>query len=139
MKFRFLTDPLFLFCLVLYFVNRLVFKPYLPNTFSQNYLNDLILIPFWLPIMLFTVRMVRLRDDRPPRLHEVLIPLLMWSVWFEFILPYTEAFKGLSFADPLDILFYCLGALVSVLFWSVWYKPITPSPGNRIANETPTR
>ncbi len=140
MKFRFLLDPLFVFCFVLYFVNRLLLKPYVPNTFSQNYLNDLILIPFWLPIMLFTMRLVRLRDTRPPRVHEVLIPLVLWSVWFEFILPYTAAFKGLSIADPYDILFYGLGALASILFWKLWYKRLhtTQSSANRLANQAAT-
>lgn len=122
MKYRYLKDPLFLFCFVLYFVNRWVLKPYVPNTFSQNYLNDLILIPFWVPIMLFGVRICRLRDDRPPRLHEVLIPLVMWSVLFELILPETAFFKGLAIADYYDILFYSLGAVVSLAFWRAWYN-----------------
>ena len=52
MRYGYLKDPLFLFCLLLYGVNRWILKPYVPNGFSQNFLNDLICIPFWVPIML---------------------------------------------------------------------------------------
>jgi lipid-A-disaccharide synthase-like uncharacterized protein len=98
-----------------------VLKPYVPNTFSQNYFNDLILIPFWVPIMLFGVRCLRLRGDEPPKLHEVLIPLVMWSLLFEAVLPELAFFKGLSIADPVDVVCYVCGSLLAVVFWRAWY------------------
>lgn len=121
--FRYLRDPLFLACLVVYFVNRWLFKHYLPNTFSQSYLNDVICIPFWLPIMLFTMRKIGLRrNDRPPAAHEILIPLLIWSYVFECVAPYTKTFRGLAFGDPVDILCYTTGALTAAVFWWFWYR-----------------
>jgi hypothetical protein len=128
MTYRYLRDPLFVFCVALYFVNRWAFKPLLPNTFSQSYLNDLICIPFWVPIMLYGMRRLRLRsDDAPPRSYEILIPLLLWSFLFEFWLPYTTVLGGRTVSDPVDILFYTLGALAASLFWNRWYRTETPA------------
>jgi hypothetical protein len=122
MRFAYLKDPLFLFCLVAYFVNRWVFKPYLPNPFSFNYLNDLICIPFWVPIMLFIMRKLRLRmEDGPPAASEILVPLLIWSWAFEAFLPHVAFFKRFDTADYVDILCYSTGALVAGLFWKSWY------------------
>ncbi len=123
MTYKYLRDPLFVFCLALYFVNRWVFKPWLPNTFSRCYLNDLICIPFWVPIMLYGMRRLHLRsDDAPPQSYEILIPLLVWSFLFEFWLPDTSVLGGRTIADHVDILFYTLGSLASALFWKRWYR-----------------
>lgn len=122
MRFAYLRDPLFLFCFVLYFVNRLVLKNVSDIEFFHNYLNDLICIPFWVPIMLFALQKLGLRkDDGIPRAHEVIIPLLVWSVVFELLLPRMGTFEGLAFADCQDVLFYALGALASTVFWKSWY------------------
>ncbi|MDI9432198.1 MAG: hypothetical protein QM570_10815 [Planctomycetota bacterium] len=123
MTFRYLSDPLFLSCFVLYFTNRWVIKPLLPNSFSQNYLNDLICIPFWVPIMLFMMRKLGLRrDDVPPRGYEILIPLILWSAVFELWLPRFAPFRDLAFSDYVDVLFYAIGALLASLFWKQWYR-----------------
>jgi hypothetical protein len=123
MPYRYLRDPLFVFCFALYFVNRWLFKPYLPNTFSQCYLNDLICIPFCVPIMLYGMRRLHLRaNDAPPQSYEILIPLILWSFLFEYWLPYTALFRGRMVADHVDILCYTLGALAASLFWKAWYR-----------------
>jgi len=123
MTFRYLSDPLFLSCFVLYFTNRWVIKPLLPNSFSQDYLNDLICIPFWVPIMLFMMRKLGLRrDDVPPRGYEILIPLILWSAVFELWLPRFAPFRDLAFSDYVDVLFYAIGALLASLFWKQWYR-----------------
>jgi hypothetical protein len=129
MAYRYLRDPLFLFCFALYFANRWFLKPMVSNPISERYLNDLICIPFWIPIMLFVLRRLRLRaDDSPPKSHEILIPLILWSFVFELWLPYTTLFLGRAVSDPVDILFYCLGALIAALFWGHWYPA---DQGNR--------
>ncbi|MDY0355895.1 MAG: hypothetical protein RBR19_08455 [Sedimentisphaerales bacterium] len=123
MTFRYLSDPLFLSCFVLYFTNRWVIKPLLPNSFSQDHLNDLICIPFWVPIMLFMMRKLGLRrDDVPPRGYEILIPLILWSAVFELWLPRFAPFRDLAFSDYVDVLFYAIGALLASLFWKQWYR-----------------
>lgn len=123
MNFRYLKDPLFLFCLISYFANRWVLKPYFPNEFSRSYLNDVICIPFWVPIMLFMMRKIRLRkDDAPPRANEILIPLLMWSWVFEAYLPFSKAFRHLATSDYMDIFAYTVGAFLAAMFWKFWYR-----------------
>jgi hypothetical protein len=123
MPFRYLRDPLFLFCLVLYFVNRLVLKPLTPNWFLHGYLNDVICIPFWVPIMLWFMRKAGMRaDDAPPRGYEVLIPILLWSFVFEVWLPRAANFGRWAVSDPADILCYILGAQAALLFWQWCYS-----------------
>jgi hypothetical protein len=123
MRFRYLKDPLFLFCVALYFTNRFVIKPYFPNSFSRDYLNDVICIPFWVPIMLFMMKAARLRKyDGPPTAAEIVIPLILWSWIFEAYLPFTSFFKGLATSDYKDILSYTIGACVAAAFWGFWYR-----------------
>ena len=118
MAFRYLLDPLFLFCFLLYFVNRWILEVYVPGTFFASYLNDLICIPFWVPIMLFFMRKCGLRgDDSPPRSYEIIVPLILWSVAFEIWLPATAAFQGLATADHRDVLCYAIGAAVAGVWW----------------------
>ncbi len=122
MRFRYLRDPLFLFCLALYFVNRWALKPLSPHPFFHSYLNDLICIPFWVPIVLFALRKLRLRrDDRVPQSYEILIPLVIWSLVFELLLPSMGPFAGVAFTDHLDVLCYALGAAFASAFWGAWY------------------
>ena len=123
MNFRYLADPLFLVCLVLYFVNRCALKQVVEDGFLHDHLNDLICIPFWVPIMVFLMRKVRLRgDDAPPRAEEILIPLVMWSAIFELYLPRLAYFAHLSVSDPLDVLCYTMGALLASVVWQVTYR-----------------
>lgn len=122
MRYRYLKDPLFLFCVALYFANRWIVKPYFPNEFSRWYLNDVVCIPFWVPIMLFMMRKIGLRnDDSAPSACEVLIPLLVWSWVFEAYLPFLQYFKHLATSDYLDIFAYTSGGLFAALFWKIWY------------------
>jgi len=98
-------------------------KPYFPNRFSYASLNDVICIAFWVPIMLFIMRKLRLRkDDAPPRGSEILIPLIVWSWFFEVVLPFVPFFKHLATSDYHDILSYTEGALLAAIFWKIWYR-----------------
>jgi hypothetical protein len=121
--FGYLRDPLFLFCLLTYIVNRLVLKSIWKEGFVHEHLNDLLCLPFWVPIMLFAQRRLGLRDsDDSPRPGELVIPLLVWSWVFEILLPELPFLRGRFVADPLDILYYSLGALLAGLFWKWWYS-----------------
>lgn len=128
--FRYLRDGLFLSCLFLYLVNRWVLKTLVPNVLSQSYLNDLLCIPFWVPIMLFGMRASGLRrNDSPPAAHEILIPLLLWSLLFEFILPYW-ILENVAISDFNDVLCYTLGAFVAGVYWKFAYTTC-PTTTNR--------
>lgn len=128
MPFRYLRDPLFLFCVAAYSVNRLVLKPHIHGgvfgAFLHGSLNDVICLPFWVPIMVWMMHKVGLRPgDAPPQAVEILIPLLLWSWFFELILPTLGPFRRLAVCDPEDILCYALGTLLAALFWGRYYGP----------------
>ena len=126
MRFLYFRDPLFLICVLTYFVNRLVLKSVWKEGFVHEHLNDLICIPFWVPIMLFAQRKLGLRDgDDSPRPGELVIPLIVWSWLFEIILPATALFGDACVADYMDIFWYALGALGAAVFWRWWYGVAT--------------
>jgi hypothetical protein len=123
MQFRYLRDPLFLVCLLLYLANRFVIKRLVVGGFVHDHLNDLICIPFWVPIMVFLMRRVGLRsDDGPPRAEEILIPLATWSAVFELYLPRVRYFEHLAVSDYTDILWYAVGALAASVVWGITYR-----------------
>jgi hypothetical protein len=125
MPYKFLRDPLFIFCIGLYFVNRWCLKPLFSAEFFHSYLNDLICIPFWVPIMLWAMHKVGVRpEDDPPRWYEIVIPLIVSSVVFEMLVPHMERYRRLSHADPLDVLCYACGALFASWFWRIWYSEV---------------
>ena len=122
MRFRYLRDPLFLLCVATYFVNRLILKVIWKEGFVHEHLNDLICVPFWVPIMLFAQRRLGLREgDDSPRPSEIVIPLVVWSWVFEIVLPATGWLGNRCVSDYLDIVYYTLGAFLAGLFWRGWY------------------
>ena len=122
MRFRYLRDPLFLFCLISYFVNRWLIRPHVHGGFFHTSFNDVICIPFWAPIMVWLMRRTRLRShDLPPTWIEIVLPVTVWSFVFEVWLPHVTWFKRPMVGDPMDILAYASGALVSMVWWDWWY------------------
>jgi hypothetical protein len=133
MRFAYLRDPLFLGSVLLYLANRLVLKPLLPNAFCHSYLNDLLCLPLWVPVMLWIMRRLSLRHhDRPPEAHEILVPLILWPVIFELVLPQAPGFTGLAISDYVDVLFHAAGGLLAAGFWRTWYREpslaVAPEP-----------
>jgi hypothetical protein len=121
-RFRYLRDPLFLLCVITYFVNRLILKVIWKDGFVHEHLNDLSCIPFWVPIMLFVQRKLGLRErEDSPQPSEIVISLIVWSWIFEILLPATGWLGERCVSDYLDIVFYTLGALLAGLFWRWWY------------------
>jgi len=118
-KFKYLLDPLFVFSLILYSMNKTSFLKFdfWSNKFCNYYLNDLLLVPVIMPIVLLFSRVLKLRDIySPPTFQEIILPLAIWSIAFELIAPFCFG-KGTS--DPLDVFAYCLGGLIS---WFVWNR-----------------
>ena len=72
--------------------------------------------------MLWVNRKLSLRKyDGPPLAFEIVIPLLIWAVVFEVLLPSMRGWSELTVADPNDVLCYCLGAALATAFWTWWY------------------
>jgi hypothetical protein len=126
MPFRYLRDPLFLFCVALYFINRLLLKPHIHGgvigALIHGYVNDLLCLPFWVPIMVWMMHKTHLRTgDAPPQSVEILVPLLLWSWYFKLVLPSLGSPPHLTVSDPYDILCYTIGALLANMFWRCYY------------------
>jgi len=128
-------DALFLGSVGLYALNRWVLKPWTSIELFHSYLNDLICIPFWVPVLVSLLRWCRLRPETgPPAGAEILVPLVIWSIVFEIVLPQLGPFRGLAIADPFDILCYATGALVGAAFWRWWgaREQRHPSPAQSV-------
>lgn len=137
-EFRYLRDPLFLACVTMYFINRLAIKPLVPGGFVHDHFNDLICIPFWVPIMLWMQKSAGLRPvPAIPSAAEVFIPLVVWSLVFEFWLPTTPTFAEYSTADYRDIMWYAIGAMFAACWWTWWHRSAaTPTVERQVAAET---
>ena len=122
MRFLFLRDPLFLGSVALYFLNRGFLKAEFPeNLFLHGYLTDVLCLPVWVPFMVWGMRKLGLRDESPPRWSEILVPLVFWSLMFEFWLPQTTVFGRFSRGDPFDIMAYAAGGIAAFLVWKLFY------------------
>lgn len=85
----------------------------------------MICVPFWLPIVLFITRAVRLRShDNPPDFYEISFYLLMWSFVFEHVGPSYGRYLNYPVADPWDIFYYAIGAVIGGIYWNVEVKRI---------------
>jgi len=116
--FRYLRDRLFLACVAAYFINRLVLKRIWVSGFVHDHFNDLICIPFWVPVMLWIERSIGLRRrDGPPDAMEIAVPLVVWSWTFEVFLPARGWLGPHCAADHRDVLWYSVGALAASLAW----------------------
>jgi hypothetical protein len=124
MRYSYLRDPLFLVCFVAYWAHRWLAAHGMSTLLLRGHLNDVICIPFWLPIMLWISRRLRLRGhDGPPDAVEIIVPLLIFSALFEVVIPAQQILRVPTYADPYDVLSYCLGALVAAVFWRWYYHP----------------
>jgi hypothetical protein len=121
--FRYLADPACIGSLLLYAANRWLLKPHhIGGPIAHDYLNDLLCLPLFLPMILRVQRLVGLRHhDAPPRLWEILQHAIVFSIIFEVVLPkYPQYFH--TTADPLDAVAYFAGGLaVATLLW--WRDP----------------
>lgn len=120
-SFKYLRDTLFWTSVTIYILNRFIIKPLTIGRidFFHCYLNDLICIPFCLPIVLFLTRKVGLRrHDEPPDVYELCFYLLLWSFMFEFVGPSYGRYFNYPVADPWDILCYAIGCLVAGIYWN---------------------
>lgn len=119
-KFGYLRDPLFLACSAAYCLNRLALKPHIASPFLRNWLNDLLLAPCAMPVLLWLFKQLDLRaGDSPPTRSELATVLVSWTILFEVVGP---RFLGLGTGDWRDAVMYALGALGAALVWGTRYS-----------------
>jgi hypothetical protein len=133
-RFGYLHDRLFWVSLVTYGFNRLIVRPHLGHFFQahlhwvwpflHSHLDDLLLMPAALPVVLWIQRLAGLRkNDRPPGGGEIFLHLAVWSVMCKVVGP---LFLNVGVADPWDVLFFTLGSLGAGLWWN--RRALAPSP-----------
>lgn len=119
MRYGYLRDPVFVSAFFLYWLNRFAIKPFTNAGFFHDYFNDFLCVPFFVPIVVSIARLCRLRNhDRPPEVHEIILPLLVWSIMFELMLPANRFWSRWATGDPIDVLWYSVGAFVASLCWA---------------------
>jgi hypothetical protein len=116
--FRYLADPLCIAVLALYCLNRFLLRPHhLAGQFAHDHLNDLLCLPLFIPIVLRTQSLLRIRrHDAPPTLFEILHNWAIFSILYELVLPRLPIFN--SAADPYDVLAYLTGGLLAYAYWN---------------------
>jgi hypothetical protein len=135
-QFNYLTDPICIASLILYTINRFLLKPYrIGGWFTHGYLNDVLCLSLFVPIILYIQRIFGIRQhDRYPLAWEILQQWVIFSILFQAILPrFPKVFAGAG--DPWDILAYFTGGLLAGIYWSAQSrrrlhttKELTPQP-----------
>jgi hypothetical protein len=112
-------------------LNRLVLRPLAAGriSFFASWGNDLLCIPFWLPLCLRVYRAIGLRvDDGMPTRFEVLSHLIVWALCFEWLFPWLSGPFAWMVADAWDTLAYAVGAAAAGTWWGTWSVRPTARP-----------
>ena len=116
--FRYFADPVCIACLIIYPINRFYLKPHhIGGWFTHGYLNDVMCLPLFVPMILYVQRAVGLRDhDGYPRIWELFQHWAIFSIVFQAILPrFPKVFT--SAGDPWDMLAYFAGGMIGYWIW----------------------
>jgi hypothetical protein len=129
-RFRYCLDPVPLVCTVLYLAYRFWAKHTMIGhiPFFHDHFNDVLCLPIFLPPVLWVNREIGLRThDGPPTPYELIIHLVIWSLYFEGLAPLlTKVYR--TTADPLDVAAYAVGGLAASLIWGTWRRHSIPQP-----------
>lgn len=124
-RFGYLRDRLFCISLAVYALNRLVVRPHLGGFFHthchwlwpflHSHLDDFLLMPVALPVVLWMQRRLGLRkNDCPPSWAEMFFHCAVWSVMSKIVGPLL---LNVGVADPWDVLFFFGGGAAACLWW----------------------
>ena len=120
--FRYVDDPICIASMFIYVLNRYVLKPHhVGGWLVHDYLNDLLCLPIFLPVILrFQSALGIRRHHGPPTLFEVFHNWAIFSVLYYFVFPRLSAFS--SAADPWNSVAYLIGGLASYGLWKYLYR-----------------
>jgi len=102
----------------IYVLNRFVLKPHhIGGWFTHGYLNDILCLPIFVPIILrFQSALGIRRHHLPPTLFEIFQNWAVFSIVYQVILPRLPAF--VTAGDPWDMLAYAAGGFAAWLWWN---------------------
>ena len=100
-QFRYLADPACIISLIIYAINRFFLKPHhIGGWFTHGYLNDVLCLPLFVPMILYAQHLMRLRRHYGfPRVWEI------FQIWVAFILVFQVVIPRI----PQDV--YCQQAI----------------------------
>jgi hypothetical protein len=103
---------------MLYPINRWYLKPHhIGGWFTHGYLNDVLCLPLFLPMILYVQRVFGVRrDDDYPGWWEILQHWVIFTVVFELILP-TMPRLFTHTQDPWNAVAYLAGGVIAGVFW----------------------
>lgn len=107
--------------MAIYLLNRFILKPHhIGGWLVHDYLNDLLCLPIFLPIILrlqsaWGIR----RHHAPPTLFELLHNWAIFSVLYYYVFPNLSAFS--SVADPWNSVAYLIGGTAAYIAWRFLY------------------
>lgn len=117
-----MRDPVFVVALLLCLTTRFALKPLIDHWFVHEYLNDMLCLPLFLPVILQVQAWLRIRPrEAMPTLLEVLHNGIVFTAVFELLLPRLTMFD--SVADPWDAVAYLAGGFVAYAFWNFRASP----------------
>ena len=121
--FRYLADPICIAALIIYPINRFVLKPHhIGGWFTHGYLNDVLCLPLFVPMILYFEHIIGLRKGRDfPRVWEIFQNFVAFTIVFQVITPrFPKTF--ITASDPWDILAYFIGGALAGWYWHVAKK-----------------
>ena len=118
--FRYIADPACIASLILYTVNRYFLKPHhIGGWFTHGYLNDVLCLPLFVPIILNAQHLVGLRRHFGfPHPWEIFQNWVVFTIVFQVVIPrFPKTF--IAAGDPYDILAYLTGGIIAGFYWSI--------------------
>ncbi|HWB54714.1 MAG TPA: hypothetical protein VG722_10995 [Tepidisphaeraceae bacterium] len=119
--FRYIDDPICIVAMLVYLVNRCALKPeHIGGWLVHDYLNDLLCLPIFLPIILRLQSALGIRrHDLPPTLFELIHNWFIFSVLYYYVFPRLSAFT--SVADLWNSVAYLVGGVAAFVCWQLLY------------------
>ena len=107
--------------MMIYVLNRWVLKPnHIGGWLVHDYLNDLLCLPIFLPIILRLQSALGIRrHNLPPTFFELIHNWVIFSVLYYFVFPRLSAFS--SVADPWNSVAYLIGGVAAYVWWRYFY------------------
>jgi hypothetical protein len=116
-EYKYYGDPVFVVSIICYSINKLLLISHrsFESSFMNNYFNDIFVVPCLLPILIYCIARMKLRNKYSgPLIIEIFLFVSVISLMCEIFGPY---FLGKGVYDPIDIFAYLLGGMIS---WFIW-------------------
>jgi hypothetical protein len=115
--YKYYRDPVFVISIISYSINKLLLISHrsFESSFMKNYFNDIFVVPCLLPILIYCIARMKLRNKYSgPLLIEIFLFVSVISLTCEILGPF---FLNKGVYDPNDIIAYLLGGMIS---WFIW-------------------